>query len=127
MNFKPFSETKYIWLSIVGLSVIAIILKSVYRQYVYANQIDDFGIADSSPNFFAGLIIMLFYFTQNQKITIQKHALFAVIGLVGYELIQGSIFKNNFFDYKDIVASILGVGVGYFICVKLKPNTFQQN
>lgn len=122
MKFNSFSKTKYLWLTIGVLSIIAIILKSTYRQYVYANQINDFGVADSSPNFFAGLITVLLYFTQNQKMPLKKYTLFAIIGLVGYELIQGSVFKNNFFDYKDIFASIFGVGVGYFAGLKLKTN-----
>ncbi len=109
-------------MAIILLSVIAILLKSVYREYVYANQINDLGVADSSPNFFAGLITMLFYFTQDQKMPFKKYAIWAIVGLVGYELIQGSVFKDNFFDYKDILASIMGVGVGYFIGLKSKLN-----
>jgi len=120
MKLRPFSQSKYLWMIIVLLSVIAILFKSSYRTYIYTNHINDFGVADSSPNFFAGLIIVLLYFVQVQKTTLQKHALFAVVGLVGYELIQGSFFKNNVFDYKDILASILGVFIGYFICSKFK-------
>lgn len=122
MKLRPLSQTKYLWMFIILLSIIAIILKSTYRQYIYANQINDYGIADSSPNFFAGLIIVLLYFVQDQKTTLQKHALFAGLGLVGYELIQGSVFNNNVFDYKDIIASILGAFIGYFICLKFKNN-----
>lgn len=122
MKLRPLSQTKYLWMLIILLAIIAIILKSTYRQYIYANQINDYGIADSSPNFFAGLIIVLLYFVQDQKTTLQKHALFAALGLVGYELIQGSVFKNNVFDYKDILASILGAVIGYLICSKFKNN-----
>ncbi|MGC4232097.1 MAG: hypothetical protein QM594_03740 [Niabella sp.] len=121
MKFKPLSETKYLWITILLLSIIAIVLKSVYRQYIYANQINDYGIADASPNFFAGFIIVFLYFTQYQKSTLKKHTMFTIAGLVGYELIQGSIFKNNFFDYKDIFASILGAFIGYLIGSKFKP------
>ncbi len=120
MRFRPLSETKYIWIIIILLSIIAIVLKSTYRQYVYANQINDYGIADASPNFFAGLIIVFLYFTQYQKLTLKTHAMLTVAGLVGYELVQGSVFKNNVFDYKDIVASILGTFTGYLICLKFK-------
>lgn len=120
MKFKPLSETKYLWIIIILLSIIAIVFKSVYRQYVYTNQINDYGVADASPNFFAGFIIVLMYFTQYQKSTLKKHAIFTVVGLVGYELIQGSIFKNNFFDYKDILASIFGAFIGYLISSKFK-------
>lgn len=122
MKFKPFSQAKYVWIIIALLSVIAIIFKSSYRQYIYANEINDYGVADSSPNFFAGLIIVLFYFTQEQNLTLKKHTIFTVVGLIGYELIQGSIFKNNFFDYKDIFASILGAFIGYLLSSKFKSS-----
>ncbi|SIT09494.1 hypothetical protein SAMN05421786_105141 [Chryseobacterium ureilyticum] len=115
MKFRALSQTKYLWIILILLSIIAILFKSTYRQYVYTNHINDFGIADSSPNFFAGLILVFFYFIQEQKMTFGKHALFTVIGLIGYELIQGSIFKNNIFDYKDIIASILGAATAYLI------------
>lgn len=120
MKFRPFSDTKYLWVVMVLLAIIAVLFKSIYRQYVYSNQINDFGIADSSPNFFAGLIIVFFYYIQYQKVSLKVHALFGAIGLVGYELVQGSVFKNNVFDYKDILASIIGVVVGYLICSKFK-------
>ncbi|MGM1429992.1 hypothetical protein ACS126_12095 [Sphingobacterium lactis] len=123
MKFRSFAETKYLWVIIAVLTIVAIILKSVYRQYIYTHQIDDFGIADSSPNFFAGIIILLMYFTQVQKMSLIRHALFVIIGLVGYELIQGSVFKNNVFDYKDIFASILGVGIGYICVLKFKRSS----
>ncbi|HMR81744.1 MAG TPA: hypothetical protein PKE30_01380 [Niabella sp.] len=120
MKFRPLSETKYLWIIIALLSIIAIVLKSIYRQYIYSNRINDYGIADASPNFFAGLIIVFLYFTLYQKSTLKRHTMFAIVGLVGYELIQGSIFKNNFFDYKDILASILGALTGYLIGSKFK-------
>eukprot|EP01132_Coremiostelium_polycephalum_P019167 gene19167-22808_t len=120
MKFKPLLQTKYLWITIIILSIIAIAFKSAYRQYIYANKINDYGIADSSPNFFAGLIIVFFYFTQYQKLTLKKHAIFTVVGLIGYELIQGSVFKHNFFDYKDIFASLLGAFIGYLIGSKFK-------
>jgi hypothetical protein len=120
MKFKPLLQTKYLWITIIVLSIIAIAFKSAYRQYIYANKINDYGIADSSPNFFAGLIIVFFYFTQYQKLTLKKYAIFTVVGLVGYELIQGSIFKHNFFDYKDIFASLFGAFIGYLIGSKFK-------
>ncbi len=120
MKFRSLSQTKYLWIVILLLSIIAIVLKSTYRQYIYANKINDYGIADSSPNFFAGLILVFFYFTQQQKINLKIHAIFTVVGLVGYELIQGNVFKHNYFDYKDILASILGGVIGYIIGSKYK-------
>lgn len=120
MKFRPLSQTRYLWMIIILLSIIAILFKSTYRQYIYANQINDYGVADASPNFFAGLIIVFFYFTQYEKSTLKKYAIYTVVGLVGYEFIQGSVFKNNVFDYKDIIASILGAFMGYLIASKFK-------
>lgn len=124
MKFKPLSETKYVWIILLVLTLIAILFKSVYRFYIYSNQINDFGIADSSPNFFAGLIIVMTYYVQKQKISLKNHTFFSVVGLLGYEFIQGSIFKSNVFDFKDIIASILGVFVGYYICTFLNSISF---
>lgn len=119
MKFRPFSDTKYLWLVIILLCIIAILFKSIYREYIYSNEINDFGVADSSPNFFAGLIVVLFYYVSYQKVSLKVHALFVAIGLIGYELIQGSVFKSNVFDYKDILASIIGVTIGYLICSRI--------
>jgi len=119
MKLRPFSETKYVWIIVVLLTIIAILFKSVYRGYIYINHINDFGIADSSPNFFAGLIIVFTYFIQAQKESLLKYSIFTLVGLVGYELIQGSVFRNNVFDLKDIIASVLGVFIGYLCCLKL--------
>ncbi len=120
MKFRPFKETKYIWAFLFLLSGLAIIFKSSYRTYIYAHQINDFGIADASPNFFAGLIITLLFFIQFQSMTFQKHAIYAAIGLIAYEVIQGNIFQSNYFDAKDIVATVLGVAVGYAIGLQWK-------
>ncbi len=120
MKFRPLSQTKYVWVTIILLSIIAIIFKSSYRQYIYANQIKDYGVADSSPNFFAALIIVFLYFTQYEKLTLKKYVVYTAVGLVGYELIQGSVFKHNVFDFKDIIASILGAFIGYLIGAKIK-------
>jgi len=91
----------------------------VYRGYVYTNHINDFGIADSSPNFFAGLIAVFTYFLQKQKESLLKYSIFTLVGLVGYELIQENVFRNNVFDLQDIIASVLGVFIGYLCCLKL--------
>ena len=123
MKFRPFSETKYVWIIILILTIIAIVFKSVYRHYIYTNQINDFGIADSSPNFFAGLIIVFTYYIQPQKLTLRKYALFSLIGLIGYELVQGSIFKTNIFDFKDLIFSIIGTLLGYLFCIKLSSSS----
>ena len=126
MKFIGLKESKYVWLIIIVLTIIAILFKSVYRQYITENNISDFGISNTSPNFFAGLIIVFVYFTQSfyDKNKFIKHCFFyTLIGLVGYELVQGNILTYRTFDFGDILASILGVLLGYFLCLELNNKT----
>jgi hypothetical protein len=125
MKFISLKESKYVWVIIITLTIIAILFKSVYRQYITENNIEDFGISDTSPNFFAGLIIMFFYFTQNvyDKNKFIKNVFFALVGLIGYELAQGNILTYRTFDFGDIIASIIGVILGYFLCIELNNRT----
>lgn len=125
MKFISLKESKYVWVIIIALTIIAILFKSIYRQYITENHIQDFGISDTSPNFFAGLIIMFYYFTQNiyNKNKFIKNAFFALVGLIGYELVQGNVLTYRTFDFSDIVASIIGVILGYFICIELNNRT----
>lgn len=126
MKFISLKESKYVWLIIIALTIVAILFKSIYRQYITENNIKDFGISDTSPNFFAGLIIVFFYFTQSvyEKNKFIKYSfIFTLVGLIGYELVQGNILTYRTFDFGDIIASILGVTMGYFLCVELNNRT----
>jgi hypothetical protein len=125
MKFRNFKAVKYVWLILVILTIIAILFKSIYRHYISENNINDFGIADTSPNFFAGLITMFSYFTQSiyERKAFMKCATFALIGLIGYELVQGNMLTYRTFDFRDIFASILGVICGYFLCIELNSKT----
>jgi hypothetical protein len=126
MNFMSLKESKYVWLIIIALTIIAILFKSFYRQYITENNIRDFGISDTSPNFFAGLIIVFVYFTQSiyDKNKFIKHSFFfTLVGLIGYELVQGNVLTYRTFDFGDIIASIIGVILGYFLCIELNNRT----
>jgi hypothetical protein len=126
MKFISLKESKFVWLIIITLTIIAILFKSVYRQYITENNINDFGISDTSPNFFAGLIIVVVYFTQSvyDKNKFIKHCFFfTLLGLIGYELVQGNFLAYRTFDFGDIVASIIGVLFGYFLCTQLNNKT----
>jgi surface polysaccharide O-acyltransferase-like enzyme len=125
MKFLSLKESKYTWLIIIVLTIIAIIFKSVYRQHITENKISDFGIADTSPNFFAGLISMFMYFTQSiyDRNKFMKHSFFVLVGLIGYELVQGNILTYRTFDFRDISASIIGVLLGYILCIELNNKT----
>lgn len=125
MKFISLKESKYVWLIIISLTIIAILFKSVYRQYIKENNISDFGISDTSPNFFAGQIIVFVYFTQSvyEKNNFIKYSFFTLVGLIGYELIQGNFLAYRTFDFDDIIASIIGVILGYFLCIELNNRT----
>jgi hypothetical protein len=41
MKFISLKESKYVWLIIIALTIIAILFKSIYRQYITENHIQD--------------------------------------------------------------------------------------
>ena len=96
------------------LSVIAgFIAKTLYRPYVYNNQIEDFGLADGAPSFF-----YVIGFSQLLLVKKFKHPwlviLFVTAGSVAYEFWQMS---HRSFDFIDIGMSILG-GISSFLLWK---------
>lgn len=105
----------YLTVSIVN-AALGFIFKLCYRNYIYNNNIKDFGIADSAPNFFytMGIIFLILYIKKeiNKKV-IKDTILFASAGVLAYEMEQ--YFTNRIFDFKDIIATILGGIVCYYI------------
>ncbi len=110
---------KYLVFFIVTL-LIFLFFRLPYRNYIYSNDIFDFFIADTAPNF---LTIYLFVFLKkSQKIKYNNLVLiiFSFLGLVIYELfIQVHIYKGARIDLLDILASLIASISVYFICEKI--------
>ncbi|MFS4415350.1 hypothetical protein [Maribacter sp. 2307ULW6-5] len=100
-----------------------------YRSYVYANDIFDFFIADSAPNFYA---VFLFVFLKKgqknalyrKKIKKQHHNIFlalsALLAFITYEFtIQIYAYPGARIDKYDVLASFIAFILVYFLCERI--------
>ena len=99
---------------LIGLAfiIIGLLVKTFYRSYIYTNEINDFGLADSLPSLF-----YVIGFSQLLMISSFKFPslviLFVSLGSVVYEFKQ--FYISDHLDIPDIVASIVGGIVSYMI------------
>lgn len=93
------------------------ILGSVYRSYIYKNNINDYGLADMHPNIGA-VITASFLFMGHMQYKEYKDELIVILGVVlgfiVYEFIQVTSLIGVF-DWKDIVGTIVGGGFTFMI------------
>ena len=94
-----------------------------YRPYIYENNLNDFGIADSIGNL-GGIIVQIFFgltlINSTEKKGLRIIAFF-VIGYIIYEIAQ-AILPKGIFDWKDIYGTIIGGIIGmllFFLMHKL--------
>jgi hypothetical protein len=89
--------------------VLGLFSKLVYRKFIYLNNLSDFGLADSLPNFFTVFGIsfasLSFYQYKSAKISYSIFVMGA-FSMIAYEFSQN--FGSGVFDVNDIIASILG-------------------
>ena len=88
----------------------------VYRPFIYENNINDFGIADSMGNL-GGIIVQLFFgltvFNSTKKKGLRLISFF-IIGYILYEIAQ-PILPKGVFDWKDIYGTIIGGLIGMLL------------
>ncbi len=89
--------------------VITEIGRDIYRPYIYKNDLNDFGIADTMGNHL-GAVTLVFFILAVMNATRQE-ALIVIatvtIGYIGYEFLQ-QFLPGSVVDPKDMVASIIG-------------------
>ncbi len=89
--------------------ILGLLSKLVYRDFIYLNHLNDFGLADSLPNFFAalGISFATLSFSKNKFDKI-SYSIFinSALSMIAYEFSQ--IFLIGVFDINDIIASIIG-------------------
>jgi len=98
-----------------------------YRNYIYSNNINDFYIADTAPNFIAVFLFIFFKKWQNKNFTIFKTnftanvvlAASSFLGMLFYELFIQKYFAYAVVDINDIYASLLASVIGFFIIQKI--------
>jgi len=99
----------------------------IYRPYIYANHINDFGIADSIGNS-GGILVQIFFglaIFNSSKIKSIRLICFFIIGYILYELVQ-AITPKKVFDLKDIYGTLIG-GVIAIILFLLIHKVIKQN
>lgn len=97
----------------------------VYRPFIYNNNINDFGIADSIGNS-GGILSQIFFgllvINPSKKKGIRL-IVFFIIGYIVYEIVQ-PLLPRGVFDWKDIAGTVIGGILGLIIflflnsCVK---------
>ena len=88
----------------------------IYRPFIYKNNINDFGIADTMGNS-GGIIVQLFFGLLLLNSTKKKGfrlVLFFILGYVLYEFAQ-LILPKGVFDWNDIYGTIIGGLIGIFL------------
>jgi len=94
--------------------------RNYYRPYIYENNINDLGIADSIGNL-GGIIVQIFFglmlFNSSKKKGFRVIAFF-VVGYIMYEIVQ-PILPKGVFDWLDIYGTVLGgiLGLLFFMII----------
>ena len=116
-NIKRLDTFRIIYFVMFVLSFgITEIGRYIYRPFIYENNINDFGIADSMGNS-GGIIVQIFFglaIFNSTKIKGIRLIFFFIIGYVIYELAQ-LFLPKGVFDWKDIYGTIIGGSVGLIL------------
>ena len=86
--------------------------RKVYRPYVYANGIYDWGMADVMGNLSGSLAIIFFDLGFIHATRVQGLRIIGLVtvGLIAYEVVQG-VLPRSVFDWKDVAATLLAGGI----------------
>lgn len=96
---------------------ITAILGSVYRNHIYANRINDYGLADMHTNIGAVIVasfLFMGYMKYDSTQDDMKVILSCVLGFSVYELIQVTSLIGTF-DVKDLLGTIIGGALAYIL------------
>lgn len=119
-------KKKYFLLILISI-LMFILLRIPYRNFIYLNEIFDFYIADTSPNFMA---IFLYVFFYKWKYRDQFSTLYLISVSFGasifYEVVIQQILTLQTFDKLDIVASFFGSVLCFFICLKIENKNIKE-
>ncbi|MBV1821455.1 hypothetical protein DW1_2893 [Proteiniborus sp. DW1] len=93
------------------------VMSTIYRSYIYGNNINDYGLADIFPNIGA-VITASFLFMAKAQYEEYKDELIvilgSVLGFIAYEFIQIKLPIGTF-DWKDIIGTIIGGIITFLI------------
>jgi VanZ family protein len=95
--------------------------RNIYRPYIYTNNIDDYGIADSIGNS-GGIIVQIFFMLtilNSPRKKVFRVIGFIVIGYILYEILQPYL-PRGVFDWKDIYGTLIGGVISLFVWLFVK-------
>jgi len=95
--------------------------RKIYRPFIYSNNIDDYGIADSIGNS-GGIIVQIFFGLAILNSPRKKvfHVIgFIVIGYILYEILQPYL-PRGVFDWKDIYGTLVGASISLIVLLFIK-------
>ena len=91
----------------------------IYRPFIYGNDINDYGIADSIGNS-GGIVVQIFFMLailNSPRKKVFRVIGFVTVGYVVYEILQPYLPKGVF-DWNDIYGTVIG-GVFTFLIILL--------
>ncbi len=91
----------------------------IYRPFIYGNEINDYGIADSIGNS-GGIVVQIFFMLailNSPRKKVFRVIGFVTVGYVVYEILQPYLPKGVF-DWNDIYGTVIG-GVFTFLIILL--------
>jgi len=100
--------------------------REIYRPFIYNNNINDLGIADSIGNL-GGMVAQVFFMLVILNSTKKKGIkliVFIVHGYILYEILQ-PILPRGTFDWKDIYGTFIGGLISLIIFLLI--NQFKHN
>lgn len=96
----------------------------VYRPFIYSNEINDFGIADSIGNS-GGIIVQIFFslaiLNSNRK-KAWRVICFIIVGYIIYEVLQPYL-PRGIFDWQDIYGTLIGGAISAVMFMLINRNT----
>ena len=95
--------------------------RNIYRPFIYTNDIDDYGIADSIGNS-GGIIVQIFFMLvilNSPRKKVFRVIGFIVIGYILYEILQPYL-PRGVFDWKDIYGTLIGGVISLFVLFIVK-------
>ena len=120
-HFRTIDVRRIIYFITFGLSFVLTELgRFHYRPYIYENNINDFGLADSMGNL-GGILVQVFFglalFNSPKKKGFNL-ILFFVLGYILYEIVQ-PLLPKGVFDWLDIYGTVLGgvIALGFYMII----------
>jgi len=93
--------------------------RSFYRPYIYANDIDDWVVADTIGNSLGTIAAVFMILTMSGRGTTWDWRLVAMViaGLIGYELLNFA--SDHPFDVNDVVATLIFGGISVVVYARI--------